>query len=119
MRNPAGRECRHYHEDFHRGRNVQECRLNQQNPESMHWKPVDCTNCPVPDILNANASPDLELKLWIKPRLMGLGRRTEVEAFCLKHRIPIEDPYVGCPLDHNDNPGLDLFRKALEGSDND
>jgi hypothetical protein len=120
MRTPAGKECRHYYEDFHRGRNVQECRLVRDNPESMPWRPVDCSRCPVPEILNANASPHLELKLTIRPRLLGLGRQPEVTAFCARHRIPIEDAFIGCPECNQDrSKGLDVFRKALESADDD
>lgn len=118
MRTPSGRECRHYYEDFHRGRNVQECRLVRGNAESLAWKPSDCNQCPVPDILNANASPDLELKLTIKTRVFGMGRRLEVSASCLRHNIPIEDAFIGCPECNKErNQGLDLFRQALEGDD--
>ena len=119
MRTPAGKDCRFYHADFHRGLNVQECRLANENPESMRWRPVDCTSCPVPDILKANASKYLELKLTIKPRLLGLGRKVEVEAYCLRHRIPIEDPYVGCPKCVAERPGLDIFREALNKIEDD
>lgn len=118
MRTPAGKECQHYYEDFHRGRNVQECRLVRQNPASLQWKPDDCSKCPVPAILNANASPNLELTLTIKPKLLGLGRQLEVKASCLKHRSVIEDAYVGCPQCNAERPGLDIFWQAL-GQDND
>jgi len=119
MRTPAGKECRHYHEDFHRGRNIQECRLLKANPDSPHWHPHDCQNCIVPDILNANASRDLELKLTVKMGFLGFGRRLEVSAFCSKHRIPIEDAFVGCPKCNEERPGLDIFRQALEPDDDD
>jgi hypothetical protein len=119
MRTPAGKECRHYYADFYRGRNVQECRLAKENPESMRWRPVDCSRCPVPDILNANASQNLELKVTIKPRLLGLGRQVVVSASCAKHRIPIEDAYIGCPKCNAERPGLDIFRKALDQIDDD
>ncbi len=118
MRTPDGRECRHYYEDFHRGRNVQECRLVQGNVESLSWKPSDCKRCPVPDILSANASPHLKLKLTIDTRLMGLGRKLEVEAWCTRHRREIEDPFVGCELCQEDrSDALDAFRQALEGDE--
>lgn len=119
MRTPAGKECRYYYADFMRGRNVQECRLAKVNPESMRWRPQDCTHCPVPDILNANASPNLDLKLTIKPKFLGLGRQNEVTAFCLKHQIPIEDAFTGCPKCNDERPGLDLFKEALENLDDD
>ena len=116
MITPAGKECKHYYEDFHRGRNVQECRLAQRNPESERWHPSDCEKCPVPDILRANADPDMELTLTIKKGLIfGIGRKLEVTAKSISTGETIEDPYVG-RIDAN-NPGLDIFRQALEGDD--
>lgn len=120
MRTPAGKECKHYYEDYNRGRNIKECRLVKTNRESLRWRPSDCTRCPVPAILNANASPDMELTLTIKPRLLGLGRQYAVTAFCIRHRIPIDDPFVGCPRCNAErSDGLDLFRQALESRDDD
>ncbi|MBZ0291144.1 MAG: hypothetical protein K8L99_01130 [Anaerolineae bacterium] len=119
MRTPAGKECRHYYEDYYRGRDIQECRLVRGNPDSLPWKPSDCSRCPVPDILAANASPDLELTLTIKPRLLGLGRTYDVKAYCMRHHIPVEDPHTGCPQCNAERPGLDIFRQALEQSDDD
>jgi len=114
MKTPAGRECKHYYEDYFRGRDVQECRLAKTNPGSLRWHPKDCAKCPVPDILNANASRDMELKLTIGSKWLGFVRSMTVGAHCLKHDIPISDPYVGCPRCAESNAGLDLFRKALE-----
>jgi hypothetical protein len=119
MRTPAGKECRHYYEDYYRGRETQECRLIQANPASLRWKPSDCKQCPVPDILNANSSPDMQLQLTAKPRLLGLGRQLEVKASCLRHHIEIEDPFVGCPKCNAERPGLDVFWQALQQSDDD
>jgi hypothetical protein len=117
MRTPAGKECRYYYEDFHRGREMQECRLLKANAESMPWHPSDCARCPIPEILNANASKNLDLKLTIRPKLLGLRRELEVQASCLKHETPIEDAFVGCHQCNAERPGLDLFRQALEQSD--
>ncbi len=114
MRTPAGKECRHYHEDFHRGRNVQECRLIDYNTESLRWHPSDCSKCPVPEILNANASQQLELKVTAKSRFLGLNRQLEVEARCRGEIIPLEEAYTGCT---DNSKGLDLFRQALEQTD--
>jgi len=119
MRTPAGKECRFYYEDFNRGRNVQECRLAQANPDSARWTRGDCSRCPVPDILNANASPNLELKLTLQRKLLGIRRELRVTARCLKHNIPIEDPFVGCPQCNAERPGLDVFWQALEQNDDD
>ncbi|NDJ79041.1 MAG: hypothetical protein GYB65_22550 [Chloroflexi bacterium] len=119
MRTPAGKECLHYYQDFHRGRSTQECRLVKDNPDSMPWRSRDCYKCPVPDILRANASDTMVLKLTIRPALLGFVRQYKVEAWCERHDIPIKDPYVGCPLDAEENPALQLFRDALEDSDDD
>lgn len=119
MRTPAGKDCRYYYADFNRGRNVQECRLIKGNPESLPWKPNDCAKCSVPEILNANSSPNLDLKLTVKPRLLGLGRTLEIEAYCQKHHIPIENAYTGCPECNAERPGLDIFREAIERIDDD
>ncbi|QPC81108.1 hypothetical protein G4Y79_15505 [Phototrophicus methaneseepsis] len=116
MRTPAGKECRYYYADFHRGRNIQECRLVKDNPESERWHPNDCSRCPVPDILLANADPDLELKLTIKRGFLGLTRKLDVEARDAKTGEIIEDPYIG-NIDTENNPGLEIFRKALEEDD--
>ena len=117
MRTPAGKDCRYYYADFHRGRDVQECRLVKQNPDSLAWRPGDCMLCNVPDILNANASPDLELHLMIKSRMLGMRRDLIVQASCVRHRVPIENPYVGCPQCNAERSGLDVFWKALEQDD--
>lgn len=117
MQTPAGKECKHYYEDFHRGRDIQECRLAKANPESAHWQPSDCAKCPVPDILRANADPDMQLTLTIKPGFLGFGRRIEISAKSLSTGKAIDDPYVG-NVDKN-SPGLELFRKALEETDDD
>lgn len=115
METPAGKECKHYYQDFHRGRNVQECRLAKQNPESERWQPKDCGRCPVPDILLANADPNMELTLTIKSGFLGFGRRVEVTAKDRRTGETIDDPYVGNV--NADNPALDIFRQALEDDD--
>lgn len=107
MRTPAGKECRYYYEDFHRGRSLQECRLIQANPSSPPWQTRDCFNCPVPAILLANGSPHLILRGKVRQGFLGLvGRRVEIRAYCSKHQIPIEDPYLGCPRDQEELGGI-------------
>lgn len=113
MLTPAGKECPHYYADFHRGRDVEECRLVASNPDSAPWQPRDCARCPVPDILLANASPHLRLKLTIRPKLLGFVRQMQVEAWCEKHDVLVEDPYTGCPICAEENPGLRIFKDAL------
>ncbi|HOU41167.1 MAG TPA: hypothetical protein PK829_07865 [Promineifilum sp.] len=110
MRTPAGKECRFYYQDFFRGRSDQECRLIKANPRSPQWKPSDCANCPVPDILMANSNPNLVLEATVKPGVLGIGRHVTVKAFCSRHLIDVEQPEVGCPQCAAERPGLrELF----------
>ena len=117
MKTPAGKECPQYYADFFRGRDVQECRLALRNTKSAPWHPHDCTKCPVPDIVRANASETMRLILTIKPGILGFGRHNEVQAFCEKHDIPIDNPYVGCPKCNAERPGVNIFLDALENLD--
>ncbi len=110
MRTPAGKECRFYYENFNRGRYDQECRLLQGNPNSPSWRPKDCENCPVPDILLANSSPNLVLEATVKSGFLGFSRRVEVSAFCSLHLIDVPNPHVGCVKCAMEKPGLkELF----------
>lgn len=97
MITPAGTECRYYYEDFARGASRQECRIAKA-PGSVPWRPSDCARCPVPGVVAANSSPDLELRLTIRPGLLGIGRRLHLEAWCGQHGPVITDPCVGCPV---------------------
>ena len=113
MRTPAGKECRFYYENFHRGRSDQECRLLQANPQNTeNWHPKDCEACPVPAILQANSNPNLVLAGSIKKGFLGLfGRSVVVRAFCSKHLIDVPEPRVGCPQCAQERPGLkELFK---------
>jgi hypothetical protein len=96
VRTPAGTECPHYYEDFHRGRQRQECRLIGQNPRGAPWKPELCRACPVPRILQANACPNLVLTATVRPGVLGLGRGVEVHAECLLSLGDISQPEIGC-----------------------
>ncbi|NDJ86885.1 MAG: hypothetical protein GYB66_13465 [Chloroflexi bacterium] len=116
MQTPAGKECKFYYEDYFRGREVQECRI-PKGERSAPWRPQDCAKCPVPDILRANASPNLQLELTIKPTMLGFGRKMHVRASCKLHDIPVPDPYVGCPKCNEERAGLKLFAEALGNSE--
>jgi len=96
MRTPAGSECRFYYQDFHRGRQTQECRLIQAGPRSLPWTPDLCAKCAVPEILRANGSPDLRLEAVVGKRF-GLLRTVRVSAYCLRHLVAVVEPYRGCP----------------------
>lgn len=105
MLTPGGRECRYYHGDFHRGRNVQECRLIKRSRESLPWRPELCKTCPVPDILLANACPNLILDAWVAKSLFGLKRRVVVSGWCKEHFLEVERPEVGCGHCHEHRGG--------------
>lgn len=110
METPAGKECRFYYQNFHRGHSDQECRLIQANPNSPEWKPKDCFNCPVPEILQANSNPNLVLEGRIRKGFLGFNRRVEVTAFCSRHLIDVSTPHVGCPQCAQERPGIrELF----------
>ena len=110
MINPDGKECRFYYQDFHRGRDEQECRLAKANPKSAEWAVKICTGCPVPDILASNSDPNLVLEGTISKGFVGFGRKMEVKAFCSKHLIDLPNPQTGCPQCAKEKPGLaELF----------
>lgn len=109
MKTPAGKECKFYYEDFHRGRERQECRLLQRTRDSLPWQPADCYKCPVPDILWANACEDMKLELKIKSGFLGLGRKHDLSATCLKTFEDIEDPMVGCSECTGSRVDLSIF----------
>ena len=118
MRTPAGTECDLFYEDFHRGRDIQECRAHKSEKSAL-WQPKDCAKCPVPDILRANSSPNLELELTIQRAILGLGHKVKVRAWCAKHEIDIENPFTGCTQCNEERPGLNLFAEALEELEDD
>lgn len=117
MKTPAGKDCPQYYADFHRERRIQECRLAKRNPQSAPWQPPDCARCAVPDIVRANASPHMRLKLEIRGGFLGFFRSNVVTAFCEKHQLVIADPIVGCTQCNAEKPALAAFLDALENSD--
>ena len=95
MRTPAGLECKHYYEDFNRGRDAQECRLIDLNPRSEPWRPNLCKTCPVPAILRGNACPNMVLEGWVGRRWLVI-RQVRVNTHCMLTKQPVADPMVGC-----------------------
>ena len=112
MRTPYGQECKYYYADFHRGRDLQECRLIEANPESEPWAPDVCRNCPVPSIQRANACEHLILNGRIVKGFLGFGRKMLVEASCLKTKRAVPEPHIGCGECH-----VDLLTAGLFGED--
>ena len=108
MRTPAGQECRYYYADYFRGKEREECRLIDQNPASEPWRPELCKSCPVPDILRANACPNMVLEGLVKKGFLGLSRKVEVSAVCSKYLVPVPEPKVGCGHCHEARSGPSL-----------
>jgi len=97
MRTPAGKECKYYYGDFHRGRSVQACRLIEQNPDSAPWHPKLCTTCPVPEILRANSASTLKLDGRVEKKFFGLRQEVVVTGWCTECFREIVNPKLGCP----------------------
>ena len=87
--------CRYYYADFHRGREVEECRLIKRNPDSRPWRRALCDSCPVPGILNQTNCAEIALEATVT-RKWGLLDRVEGFAVCAKHLIELNDPNF-CP----------------------
>jgi hypothetical protein len=96
MRTPYDKECKYYYTDYFRGKSTQECRLLQANPSSDVWKPALCQNCPVPDILLANACPNLVMRAHVGKSLLGLLSKVEIESACREYRVEVDRPKIGC-----------------------
>lgn len=96
MLTPAGQECPYYFEDFHRGRNRQECRLIDQTPNGGTWSPELCAKCPVPRIVMANACSNLVLEARVKSGFLGMGKGVEISASCIETLEPVVEPEIGC-----------------------
>ena len=100
MRTPAGSECPFYYADFHRGRQLQECRLVARTDGGGRWAPDLCARCRVPAIHLANACPNLVLEARVQPGFLGLRRGVRVSATCPKSGGIVSAPEVGCGLCH-------------------
>lgn len=104
MQTPAGTECLYYFADFHRGRNIQSCRLIEQTARGGKWTPDLCARCHVPRIVLANACPNLMLEARVHSSFLGMGKRVDVSASCLRTLEPVEVAEIGCGHCHDPFP---------------
>lgn len=104
MITPAGTECPYYYEDYHRGRDRQECRLIDRTPDSGTYTPDLCAKCPVPGIVRANACPNLVLEARANKRLLGFMRGVDISAYCTRSKQNVEEPQIGCGQCHLEFP---------------
>lgn len=96
MKTPAGKECKYFFGDYHRGKNTEECRLINVNGDSPPWEPAFCHVCPVPDILRQNACPNLVLDAMAKSGFLGFGRKVEANGWCSEYFLDVDNPAIGC-----------------------
>jgi hypothetical protein len=100
MRTPAGTDCKFFYGNYFRGKKHEECRLIGNTPAPRHWTPDLCAKCPVPAILRANSCQNMELEATVKRSLLGLIKKVEVTAFCMKSQQDVAEPHIGCGQCH-------------------
>jgi hypothetical protein len=96
MLTPAGKECRYFYGDYHRGRTREECRLLKAASPPQPWQRALCAACPVPNILLANACENLLLSGQVKRPFPFLRQTVNVEGFCTKTQRAVTEPRIGC-----------------------
>lgn len=96
MRTPAGKECIYFYGDYYRGRDFEECRLLVASNPPQKWKRDLCFNCPVPDLLLANACPHLVLEGRVERAFPFAKKRVSVTASCSKTQRAVAEPEIGC-----------------------
>lgn len=100
MKTPAGKECKYFYGDYHRGKNHEECRLIDASALVPQWQPGLCATCPVPAILAANACEHLVLQAEVRRRFFVLNKQVYIEAYCTKTQKPVHEPQIGCGQCH-------------------
>jgi hypothetical protein len=109
MRTPAGKECKYFYGDYHRGRHQEECRL--LDAHKLEWSSRLCFNCPVPDILLANACQNMQFTPRLEKALFFLKPEVRISTYCSKCECDVNEPRVGCGQCH---PLPDIFVVAPE-----
>lgn len=94
MKTPFGRECKFFYGDYYRGRNFEECRALINPDDKASWTSQLCKTCPMPDIQQNNACPNMALTAYISKFLFT--RRIKIKAYCSKVHREVADPNVGC-----------------------
>lgn len=83
--------CRYLFADYHRGRDLEECRLIKRNADSRPWRRPLCDSCPVPGILRETNCEEIALEASVTKK-WGLIERVEVYAVCARHLIELNNP---------------------------
>ena len=89
-------DCPYFFADYHRGREVEKCRLIERNRENRRpWRRALCDSCPAPGILRETTCQHLALEASVT-RKLGLFDRVSVYAVCTEHIVELSDP-KRCP----------------------
>lgn len=102
MKTPYGKECRYFYGDYYRGKNFEDCRLINKPNAAKAWDVKYCQDCPVPDILLANACPSMILSASVNRKLLIFKKTVNVSAYCTKSHGNVENPFIGCGLCHEE-----------------
>jgi hypothetical protein len=100
MRTPFGTDCPYFYGDYHRGKNIEECRLIGSQSPPGNWTSDLCRTCPVPSIKRANACEHMQLIPVIKKRLGLFKRYVTITAYCHFSKTDVPQPHIGCGLCH-------------------
>jgi hypothetical protein len=85
-------DCPYFFGDYHRGREIEKCRLIARNRENRRpWRRALCDSCPVPGILRETTCKHLALEASVE-RKLGLIERVSVYAICTEHLDELRDP---------------------------
>lgn len=84
--------CKYFYGDYFRGKNKEECRLLDANPNnSRPWRRSLCERCPVPAIVMETNSRDLRLEAEVRRSFLR-DKVTVTFAICAHHMVELEDP---------------------------
>ncbi|MBI3959606.1 MAG: hypothetical protein HY328_12425 [Chloroflexi bacterium] len=88
--------CRYFFGDYHRGANLEKCRLLEASPNNGRpWRRKLCDSCPVPEVLHTSTCLDLLLEAEVQRSF--LRERVAVTfVVCARHLHELDDPY-NCP----------------------
>ena len=94
MKKPV--DCPFFYANYHRGLDIEKCRLVERNPENARpWHRSLCNSCPVPRMLRQTTSRNLLVEGSVV-RKFGLLDRVSVYAVCGEHLVELADP-LHCP----------------------
>ena len=110
MKTAFGSECSYYYEDFHRGREMRECRLLRTTREN--WSYRLCEHCPVPRWQQSNSCAHMAFSGHATRGFLGIGRRMVISVWCDQAAAKVDEPEIGCGKCHLDNPFLQVLKHS-------